>query len=59
MSKCIKMKKNRKKSRFIEEKPRINTKKLTLFEEIVKICVKNARYKMRLFKMCRLILCSK
>ena len=31
MSKCIKMKKNRKKSRFIEEKPRINTKKTYTF----------------------------
>ncbi len=33
-------------------------KKLTLFEEIVKICVKMQDIKMRLFKMCRLILCS-
>ena len=31
MSKCIKMKKNRKKSRFIEEKPRINTKETYAF----------------------------
>ena len=53
------MKKNRKKSGFIEEKPRINTKETTLFGEIVNICVKNARYKMCLFKKCRLILCSK
>lgn len=33
--------------------------KHTLFGEIVNICVKNARYKMCLFKKCRLILCSK
>ena len=31
MSKCIKMKKTRKKSRFIEEKPRINTKETYAF----------------------------
>ena len=31
MSKCIKMKKNREKSRFIKEKPRINTKEIYVF----------------------------
>lgn len=53
------MKKNRKKSRFIEEKPRINTKETYAFWRNCKYFIKNARYKMCLFKKCRLILCSK
>ena len=44
MSKCIKMKKNRKKSRFIEEKPWINTKETYAFQRNCK----------KMFKKCKI-----